>query len=374
MGAGNTLNFSPPPPKSLQMLNHLKYLSDRQRTKPGGIRNLGRTVFAFAALCACTSHKDATPLNPPNGNGTGVQPPITYPTPSATGGVQPTQQSPSWTFWVDPNSNAARDALSASGPDAQRLKYIASQGTARWYSSWSGDIAGAVAQQVQEAAQQNAVAVMVAYNIPNRDCGGFSGGQTTSAADYRSWINGFASTLGGATTVVILEPDALAQDKCLDATRFALLHDAITVLKSKPGTLVYVDAGHSAWVDATTMASRLTQVGVQNADGFALNVSNYQKNSDLIAYANAIRAAGVNKNYVIDTSRNGNGPNANNDWCNPPGRALGHPPAHPTDVPGLDAYLWVKVPGESDGTCNGGPDAGTWWRDLAISLATNAGI
>ena len=120
------------------------------------------------------------------------------------------------------------------------------------------------------------------------------------------------------------------------------------------------------------MASRLTQVGVQNADGFALNVSNYQKNSDLIAYANAIRAAGVNKNYVIDTSRNGNGPNANNDWCNPPGRALGHPPAHPTDVPGLDAYLWVKVPGESDGTCNGGPDAGTWWRDLSPLLNLTA--
>ena len=34
----------------------------------------------------------------------------------------------------------------------------------------------------------------------------------------------------------------------------------------------------------------------------------------------------------------------------------------------LDAYLWVKAPGESDGTCNGGPYAGAWWPDYALRL------
>ncbi|MET0953525.1 MAG: hypothetical protein ABWX57_09565 [Aeromicrobium sp.] len=29
---------------------------------------------------------------------------------------------------------------------------------------------------------------------------------------------------------------------------------------------------------------------------------------------------------------------------------------------------WVKHPGESDGTCNGGPAAGLWWRAGALAL------
>jgi len=32
----------------------------------------------------------------------------------------------------------------------------------------------------------------------------------------------------------------------------------------------------------------------------------------------------------------------------------------------------VKHPGESDGTCNGGPTAGTFWTDYAIGLAQRA--
>jgi len=38
----------------------------------------------------------------------------------------------------------------------------------------------------------------------------------------------------------------------------------------------------------------------------------------------------------------------------------------------VDAYLWIKTPGESDGTCNGGPKAGQWWADYALGLARSA--
>ena len=37
-----------------------------------------------------------------------------------------------------------------------------------------------------------------------------------------------------------------------------------------------------------------------------------------------------------------------------------------------DALLWVKAPGESDGSCNGGPSAGTWWTEYALGLAERA--
>ncbi|HEX6331368.1 MAG TPA: glycoside hydrolase family 6 protein, partial [Actinomycetota bacterium] len=57
--------------------------------------------------------------------------------------------------------------------------------------------------------------------------------------------------------------------------------------------------------------------------------------------------------FVIDTSRNGLGPWAPpaypdpQDWCNPPGRGLGPRPTLDTGNPLVDAYLWVKTPGES---------------------------
>ena len=38
------------------------------------------------------------------------------------------------------------------------------------------------------------------------------------------------------------------------------------------------------------------------------------------------------------------------------------------DSTGLDALLWVKLPGESDGTCNGGPAAGQWWQEMALEM------
>ena len=38
----------------------------------------------------------------------------------------------------------------------------------------------------------------------------------------------------------------------------------------------------------------------------------------------------------------------------------------------MDAYLWVKTPGESDGTCNGGPRAGQWWPEYALGLSRTA--
>ena len=55
-----------------------------------------------------------------------------------------------------------------------------------------------------------------------------------------------------------------------------------------------------------------------------------------------------------------------------PGRALGEPPNTQTADPLVDAYLWIKSPGESDGTCKDGPAAGVWWPEYALGLAQRA--
>ena len=109
--------------------------------------------------------------------------------------------------------------------------------------------------------------------------------------------------------------------------------------------------------------------------GLSLNVSNFLTTEENVAYGRALSTATGDRHFVIDTSRNGLGPDAAGEWCNPRGRALGLPPATTTGTttdPRFDARLWVKTPGESDGACNGGPAAGTWWPQEALGLAQRA--
>lgn len=62
--------------------------------------------------------------------------------------------------------------------------------------------------------------------------------------------------------------------------------------------------------------------------------------------------------------------------CNPPGRGLGVRPTTTTNQALVDAYLWVKTPGESDGECTASgrisPPAGQWYQAYAEALINNA--
>jgi endoglucanase len=233
----------------------------------------------------------------------------------------------------------------------------------------------AVDRRVTTVTSAGALPVLVAYNIPNRDCGQYSGGGAAGGAAYRDWIRRFANGIGSRRAVVILEPDALGHvDSCgtpaQQQERLDLLHDAVEVLKASPGTVVYIDAGNSRWLSVATAAARLNAAGIARADGFALNVSNFNPTVNEVSYGSAISARVGGRHFVVDTSRNGRGPAS--QWCNPSGMALGALPSGDTGNALVDAWLWVKRPGESDGTCNGGPGAGTWWADYALGLAERA--
>lgn len=275
------------------------------------------------------------------------------------------------TLYVDPISNAYVQIESwgdITSEDSVDLFQIASQPTARWFGDWYDDIEASVDDYVSTVTDAGDLPVMVVYNIPNRDCGNYSAGGTSGADDYRTWIQDFANGVGDRAAVVILEPDALPLD-CLYEDSVDLLSDAVTLLKSKPGMVVYIDAGHPNWIDSTEMATRLTNANVAEADGFSLNVSNFYTTSENVEYGEAISRLIGDKHFIIDTSRNGNG--WNGEWCNPSGMSLGQTPTTDTGYERVDAFLWVKPPGESDGNCNGGPSAGTWWLDYALGLVRN---
>jgi endoglucanase len=340
---------------------------------------------------------------------------------------------------------------------------------------------------VNRAAIQHSIPVLVTYNIPFRDCAQFSAGGATSVEEYKDWIDAIAAGLGNSQAIIILEPDSLgiipwytnldgnlewcqpAEADSVTAAndRFTMLSYAIETLKANPNASVYLDGTHNAWLGVGDISQRLLRAGVQAADGFFLNVSNFQYSTNLtqygtwvsncIEYASVINAgdfsncpnqywnggplpsliaqlfgewngvamspygewsddateqalntSGINLRYatmlgtvqptthfVIDTSRNGQGPwlptatyPDPQDWCNPPGRGLGLRPRLHTGTPLLDAYLWIKIPGQSDGSCTRGlgptgatidpewdrvdPTSGAWFPEMALELARKA--
>ena len=274
------------------------------------------------------------------------------------------------------NAGAARQAAewrSSRPSDAALMERLAAQPVAKWINEWVP--LSEVSRTVSRATGAGATPVFVAYNIPNRDLGSYSAGGAADASAYRRWIRDFATALGGHKSIVVLEPDAVPQTSRMSASareeRFALLKDAIQVLKAA-NAMVYLDAGNARWMSPADAASALTSAGLAQADGFSLNVSNYISTSVSTAYGEQISQRTGGKHFIIDTSRNGMGGTADAQWCNPPGQSLGVEPTTATSHALVDALLWIKVPGESDGTCNGGPRAGAWFGEYALGLARQA--
>jgi endoglucanase len=396
-----------------------------------------------------------------------------------------------------PNKGAERQiaALTAAGDKAaaDRIQAMIDTPQAVWFTAGTPkSVKQDVRRITKRATAKRTVPVLVAYNIPFRDCAQFSAGGATTRAEYEAWIDGFAAGIAKRRAIVILEPDGLgiipwydpygsadgsdtlewcqpaeADPATAASERFAMLNHAVDVFATLPNVTTYLDGTHSAWLGSGDIAERLVLAGVDDAAGFYLNVSNYQFSvnnaqygswiSSCIAYATEVveddffncpnqywnggplpakiaqllgewtgvaldrfaewsddsdeptlNTSGINlryqnmlgdveptAHYVIDTSRNGEGPwrppvsppyPDPQDWCNPPARELGLAPTLDTDVPLVDAYLWVKIPGESDGECTRGlgpagetvdpewgridPPAGRWFPEMALDLTT----
>ncbi|MFF8287732.1 glycoside hydrolase family 6 protein [Streptomyces sp. NPDC016309] len=334
-----------------------------------------RTALLVAAA-SVTALAAAGCASGPRGEGGGEAP-----AQEPVGRSAPGKSSP---FWIDPAGPAVRQVkvYEAQGrtEDAKLMRRISERPTAQW-PAWD-EPAADIRRAVRGAAAARQRVVLVAYNIPHRDCGMYSKGGAASAEAYREWIGSFADAIGNAPAIVVLEPDAVPHmvDGCTPdqhhPERYPLLAGAVDRLKRQPNTKVYLDAGNPAWLkDPGKLVDPLRRAGVTRADGFALNVSNFQTTASVTAFGTELSALLGGAHFVIDTSRNGAGPfpgDGEEAWCNPPGRALGTPPTEDTGDERVDAYLWIKRPGESDGTCRGGPAAGTWWPEYALGLARRA--
>lgn len=288
------------------------------------------------------------------------------------------------TFYVNPHTTAAA-AVQAYPATASKIKVIANTAQAEWVTvpgSATNVVAARVSSYVGAATAAGSMPVITLYAIPGRDCGGtYSAGGLTSPAAYQAWINQVSAGITDRPVAIVIEPDALTDATCLSTTkqdeRFAMLKDAVYQLSANPSAYVYLDGGHSRWLSVTEEVRRMRLSGIERARGFSLNVAGFFTNREEQTYGEQVSAELDGKTYVIDTSRNGNGPApaAPLNWCNPQGRKLGVKPTTVTGAAHNDAFLWIKHPGESDGDCRPGePKSGQWWNAYAAKLVPTSAV
>ena len=253
---------------------------------------------------------------------------------------------------------------------------------------------------------------MVVYDLPDRDCAaGASAGELKLTEDgLRRYKEEFIDAIieiiddpkyRSLRLVTILEPDSLPNlvtnmemERCKvagPAYREGITY-AIQKLSRVPNAYIYLDIAHSGWMgwDNPAKAAEIYRQVLQDAggedlvEGFATNISNYTPLEETIdpylvtdaysaliegfygwnrvidehTFAAKLREQFPNHGVIIDTGRNGWGTRKGDvprdgrfdrgNWCNVKLAGLGQPPqADPKE--GIDAYFWVKPPGESDG-------------------------
>jgi cellulose 1,4-beta-cellobiosidase len=354
--------------------------------------------------------------------------------------------NPHYTLEVD-SSIATNPTLSS------KLAKVKTFASAFWIDRMSviNNVTTILTQARAQAAQsgQNVMAALVVYDLPARDCAALASNGEISCADancvagintYKTgYIDPIVSVLQAfpdITIVTIIEPDSLPNlatnlgvAKCVlaaNAYKTGVAY-AIQRLSTLSNVHIYVDAAHGGWLGWDTGRSAAVAVfaevltaagGASKIRGFSTNVANYQPLGSMsdtsdpcnlasqynfatneVKYVSlldaSLAASGITgMHYIIDTGRNGviNARSDCSNWCNINRAGLGIPPTVSTTSSGLnniDAYFWVKPPGESDGTsdttavrydphCGSvdsvkpAPEAGNWFSTYFVMLANNA--
>jgi len=268
--------------------------------------------------------------------------------------------------WWKKTANDAAATYPADSYENKALSAISSKPTATWLGPWypRGKVGPKVASTIKEANAKGQIPTLVIYGMYG--CIGKSSGAIREK-DYWAWLGEIAYNIGPNRVAVVLEPDALGlAGGC--PKNMTYLKGAVNALETHRAAFVYIDAGHSGWMSPNTALTRLRSVGVNKTRGFSLNVANTQSDASNRKYGDTLAKA-LGKHYVVDSSRNGKRVKGE---CNPVGAALGSPPRS-YRYGYQDASLWIKPPGDSDGTCNGGPVAGKFWAPYAVNLVRGAG-
>jgi Glycosyl hydrolases family 6 len=202
---------------------------------------------------------------------------------------------------------------------------------------------------------------------------------------FKQRVDEVVAGTGNRPVVYLLELDAIGSSSCIAAHRAmpaweAALRYEVDRFATLPHAVVYVEAGYSDANSPRYTAHALNRIDIGRIRGFYTNDTHQAWTIKEIRWGDKVSKLTDGAHFIVNTSSNGTGPLRNphprtqgvDNLCNPPRRGLGPRPTTSTGFPNVDAFLWTHVPGNSSGSCNGGPPAGTFWPALALGLAARA--
>ncbi|PLB43943.1 1,4-beta-D-glucan cellobiohydrolase C [Aspergillus steynii IBT 23096] len=298
-----------------------------------------------------------------------------------------------------------------------------------------GEFLEDIKSQNDDGASPPVAGIFVVYDLPDRDCAALASNGEYAIDDggvekYKAYIDAIREHVeeySDTQIILVIEPDSLANlvtnldvPKCANAKDAYLecTNYAITQL-NLPNVAMYLDAGHAGWLGWPANigpAAELYASVYKNASspdalrGLATNVANYNafsinscpsytseneicdEKSYINNFAPQLASAGFDAHFIVDTGRNGNQPTGQNewgDWCNIKNTGFGARPTTDTGDELVDAFVWIKPGGESDGTSDSSadrydatcgldaalqpaPEAGTWFQAYFEQLVENA--
>ncbi|KAL8002789.1 putative 1, 4-beta cellobiohydrolase [Plasmopara halstedii] len=252
---------------------------------------------------------------------------------------------------------------------------------AAWYTDrlTSDDRALMLKRLTSECSEDSRMTVVV-YGLPNKDCdAGFSAnGSVNSTESYKEFLNELTVAIGTRKVLYIVEPDAVGllagSNNCsTEAGYLENLKVAIEILSKNPNAELYGDVGYWTIVSDEQLPKVVKIIkelsATKHLKGIVLNTSNYRTTAQIAELCSKFQNASnsTDLNCIIDTSRNYLEP-LNTDWCNVLTAGIGALPTSKTNISNLDYGMWIKVPGESDGECNGGPAAGDFFEEAFQKL------
>jgi endoglucanase len=202
---------------------------------------------------------------------------------------------------------------------------------------------------------------------------------------FQSEVSAMARGIGRRPVVLLLEMDAIGSSTCMARSGSLRQWEAdiryeIGRVAALPHAVSYIEGGYSDGARPAYTARVLHAVGVHRIRGFYTNDTHINWTIKEIRWGEKVARLAGGTHFIVNTSDSGKGPLLNahpatqgvEDLCNPPGRGAGPRPTTATGFPNVDAFLWIHVPGESSGHCNGGTAAGTFWLARTLSEAQNA--
>ncbi len=246
--------------------------------------------------------------------------------------VTPEAPGEGYPFYVNPDSHLTRAVGNTEDPILKELLDIP---TGIWLTAHIANPREYVDKIMENSAPTGKIPIFVLYNIPNLDMGQSPAIGAKTPEDYQNWIQLVADGLSLSHAIVVVEPDALPLSTNLpineQAGQIEVINQAVRTLRKNTKADIYIDIGHSNWLSVDQAVQLLNQAGIDQADGFSVNVANFRSQDEVVEWANAVSKSLGGMKFIVDTSRNGVGPDPNGEYCNPPGRALGEKPGYVDD-------------------------------------------